>query len=89
VRVVDEGDGIATDELDRVFDPYFRSRRGPRPEQSGVGLGLRFVRTAVELHDGTVHVESEAGRGSTFRVRLPAGGPESATNGADPIGLVL
>jgi signal transduction histidine kinase/CHASE2 domain-containing sensor protein len=78
VRVIDAGYGIAADELERVFDPYFRSLRSPRPEQSGVGLGLRFVRTAVELHGGTVHVESKEGSGSTFRVRLPAGEPGRA-----------
>ena len=69
--IADQGQGIPPDELDRVFDPWFRSSRSLRSETSGVGLGLRFVRTAVELHGGTVRVESGDGKGSRFVVRLP------------------
>ena len=68
LTVADNGEGIAPDELDRVFDRFHR-----RSDSGGSGLGLTIVRDLATAHGGTVEVESEGvpGRGATFRVRLP------------------
>lgn len=71
IRVHDEGYGIAPDELQRIFDPYFRSRDGRVGHERGTGLGLALVKAVVEQHGGQVRVESEIDRGTTFRFSLP------------------
>jgi signal transduction histidine kinase len=65
IAVVDTGVGIAPEHLGKVFDLYFTTR------EQGSGLGLSMVYRTVQLHDGTIEVESTPGRGATFRVRLP------------------
>lgn len=74
LSVADNGIGIAPGQVGRIFDPFYRvdSRLGGR--SSGAGLGLAIVRHQVLAHRGEVLVESEAGRGSRFIVRLPAAG---------------
>jgi signal transduction histidine kinase len=71
VRVSDTGQGIPADELPRIWDRLFRGDAS-RTER-GLGLGLSFVKAIVEAHSGTVAVESDPGRGSTFTVALPLG----------------
>lgn len=65
LEVADTGVGIAPEHLSRVFDLYFTTR------EQGSGLGLSMVYRTVQLHDGTVEVESAPGRGASFRLRLP------------------
>ncbi len=68
IRVQDTGVGIAPDMLGKIFEPFFRV------EESGVrgtGLGLTIAKEIVELHGGTLSVESEVGRGSVFTITLP------------------
>jgi signal transduction histidine kinase len=67
VAVRDTGSGIAPELLSRVFEPFFTTK----PEAKGMGLGLSVSQGIVESHKGQILVESEVGRGSTFRVRLP------------------
>lgn len=69
VKVKDEGAGISTDLLPYVFDKYKRSATDDNPK--GIGLGLYIVKMIVESLDGTVSVESELGKGTTFTVTLP------------------
>jgi signal transduction histidine kinase len=71
LEVSDTGQGIAATELPRIWDRLFRGDKS-RSER-GLGLGLSLVKAIVEAHGGTVHAESEEGRGSTFTVRLPLG----------------
>jgi signal transduction histidine kinase len=73
LRVRDTGVGIAPEVLPFVFDPFVREKApGTRPRR-GSGVGLLLVRTLVELHGGRVEASSAGrGRGSEFRVRLPA-----------------
>lgn len=75
VRVCDTGAGIPSKELSRVFERFYRVDRARSRETGGTGLGLAIVRHVAENHGGTVTVESELGRGSTFEVRLPAAVP--------------
>jgi signal transduction histidine kinase len=73
ILVEDDGVGIGPEALDRIFDKYVRI---PSPETTrvrGLGLGLPVVRALVEAHGGRVEVRSQPGRGSAFRVILPAG----------------
>ena len=72
ITVADTGIGIEPAELPRIFDRFFRGSRASEARGSGSGLGLAIVRSIVEMHGGTVAVESRLGAGSTFRVVLPA-----------------
>ncbi len=67
--VKDEGFGITPDDLEKIFEPYYRTESARR--KKGTGLGLPLVKQLVEAHKGTVSVESEPGKGSTFLVELP------------------
>ncbi len=71
VSVIDRGRGIPPDELERVFEPFFRSSVPALAERRGSGLGLRFVRTVVERHGGRIEAHSRVGEGSRFTVTLP------------------
>lgn len=71
LEVRDEGRGIAADEQERVFEKFYRSRETNTEQVRGAGLGLYLVRYFVELHGGTVTLESNVGAGSKFTVRLP------------------
>lgn len=70
--VADEGFGISAAELPRLFDRYERLAAAQRRGEAGTGLGLAFVKTAVEKHGGRMEVQSEEGKGSRFSVLLPA-----------------
>lgn len=72
VDVADQGIGIERDELARVFDKFYRARRGDLQSVRGTGLGLALVKAAAEAHGGSVDVESEPGVGSRFSLKLPA-----------------
>ncbi len=72
IEVADTGIGIEPAELPRIFDRFFRGSRASEARGSGSGLGLAIVRSIVEMHGGSVAVESRLGQGSTFRVTLPA-----------------
>jgi signal transduction histidine kinase len=71
VAVVDEGPGIPRSEQEKIFQRFYQVDRSRSKTRPGTGLGLAIVKHLVQLHGGRVEVESEAGRGSTFRVRIP------------------
>ena len=73
LSVSDDGIGISPQDRDRLFTRFFRSSQAEERTIQGVGLGLSIARSIVERHGGRIEVESELGRGSTFRVRLPIG----------------
>ncbi|MBS1110306.1 MAG: sensor hybrid histidine kinase, partial [Anaeromyxobacteraceae bacterium] len=70
VEVVDDGVGIAPAHIDRIFEPFFTTR--PVGDGRGIGIGLAISHSIVDAHGGTLTVTSEVGKGSTFRVELPA-----------------
>jgi signal transduction histidine kinase len=71
ISVEDTGVGIAADELEKVFDKFFRSSDPRVQEQTGTGLGLALAQEVVRLHGGRIDVKSEINKGSTFTVLLP------------------
>jgi len=74
IGVEDTGEGIPAEELSAIFDKFHQVRRDGRPKARGTGLGLTIAKSLVELHGGTLQVESAPGRGSRFTLSLP--GPE-------------
>jgi len=71
IRIKDNGVGIASAALPKIFDPF--RRLGPTPHiGTGLGIGLSLTKRLVQMHDGTIEAESEGpGKGSTFTVRIP------------------
>ena len=75
LRVSDKGIGIPSRDIDRIFERFYRVDRARSRETGGTGLGLAIVKHVVENHGGRLEVESELGRGTTFRASLPAAFP--------------
>jgi signal transduction histidine kinase len=70
-RVQDSGPGIAENELERVFERFYRSDPSRQRNQNGSGLGLAIAKSIVEKHNGKIWAESQPGRGTTMVVQLP------------------
>lgn len=71
IQVVDKGVGIAKQEIAKIFEPFYRSDQ--TRQISGYGIGLPLVKRIVDIHQGTIEVESQIGIGSNFTVTLPRG----------------
>lgn len=68
VTISDTGRGIPMENIDKIFEPFFTTKEVGK----GTGLGMYIVRNIIEKHHGTINVQSEAGEGTTFIIRLPA-----------------
>jgi signal transduction histidine kinase len=64
IEISDDGNGIDKDSLDKIFDPYFTNKK------NGNGLGLTNTENIILTHNGTIAVESEMGKGTTFTIAL-------------------
>ena len=73
VEITDTGDGIAADDISKIFEPYFSTK------DTGTGLGLAIVKKAIDDHGGTINVTSKEGSGTTFTIILPASENRHAT----------
>jgi two-component system phosphate regulon sensor histidine kinase PhoR len=63
--------GIPDSEQGRIFDKFYRAHAGHEQDTGGAGLGLTVVKHIVDAHEGTIHVESTVGEGSTFTLIVP------------------
>ncbi len=72
IAIADTGIGIPAEDRGRLFERMFRAREAERRHIQGTGLGLTIVKAIVDAHGGTITVDSEVDKGTTFRVRLPA-----------------
>ncbi len=72
VSVKDQGPGIAPDSMDRIFHPLEQLTPGGHGQQQGTGLGLTIARNLAVMMDGSIEVTSDLGKGSTFKIHLPA-----------------
>jgi signal transduction histidine kinase len=77
IDVTDNGPGIPPAQIEHIFERFVRGDAGLTQRVGGTGLGLAITKSLVELHGGTIAVDSEVGRGSTFSVVLPLSPPGS------------
>jgi PAS domain S-box-containing protein len=80
VRVRDTGAGIPEEELGQLFERFYRVNKDRSRATGGSGLGLAISKQIVEMHGGSISVESEIGTGSTFEVRLPRTPPSRSAS---------
>ncbi len=71
ISIIDRGMGISKDKITKIFDKFYRVDRDSAKDIKGSGIGLAFVKSVVEAHDGEIAVESQLNKGSTFTISLP------------------
>ncbi|NEQ18946.1 MAG: ATP-binding protein [Microcoleus sp. SIO2G3] len=71
IEIEDTGIGIAPNEQNRIFDRFYRVHSDRSRSTGGSGLGLAIAQAIVQAHEGSIQVQSQLGKGSTFIVRLP------------------
>lgn len=78
IDIIDTGIGIPADDIQNVFNEFFRASNAKESNKEGTGLGLSIVQQIVQRHNGKISVESQLGKGTTFIIVLPKGGPASS-----------
>jgi DNA-binding response OmpR family regulator/two-component sensor histidine kinase len=93
VSVSDTGVGIQKEKISKIFDRFYQVDGSHTREQEGTGIGLSLTKELIELHKGKIEVESEAGKGSTFRISLPLGKdhlkPEEISEDSENIKIMM
>lgn len=81
INVTDNGCGISPDEKEKIFQPFYQTS----DNKPGTGIGLSIVHSLVEAHQGSINVQSEVGKGSSFIITLPLEQPEGVTGLTDSV----
>ena len=76
----DTGEGMTTEEIQHVFEPYYTTKAA----RAGTGLGLALSYNIIRKHGGTIQVQSEKGKGSSFAVSIPLRGPQGENGATSP-----
>ncbi|MDG2368895.1 MAG: HAMP domain-containing sensor histidine kinase [Flavobacteriaceae bacterium] len=71
IEIKDNGIGMSSNVKDKIFEKFYRETKGDIHNIKGHGLGLSYVKKIIDLHNGTIYVDSEVGAGSTFTINLP------------------
>jgi len=71
VSIADKGIGIDKEFHGKVFDKFFRVPTGNLHDVKGFGLGLAYIKKIIQLHDGTIELRSEKGKGTSFIISIP------------------
>lgn len=73
IEVIDNGKGMSSSEIEKVFNPYYQVKNQDTLHITGTGIGLSLVKSVLDLHQGEVDIQSERHRGTTFRIKMPFG----------------
>ncbi len=73
IAIADQGEGISGDKISRVFERFYQTDESRNSKREGSGIGLSLVKHILEIHHGTIKVDSKMGEGSTFTITLPKG----------------
>jgi signal transduction histidine kinase len=65
ISVADNGEGIESEEMEKIFEPYYSTKK------FGIGLGLAITKRFVEEHGGTISIDSKTGKGTVMKIRVP------------------
>jgi len=84
VSVIDTGEGISAEALPKIFTPFFQANRHSGRSVKGLGLGLSIAKQLVELQGGSISVDSEEGKGTSFHFTLPLSHPRATRPTAQP-----
>jgi two-component system OmpR family sensor kinase len=88
VSVADHGPGLAAEDVEKIFEPFYRADPSRSRDRGGAGLGLSIVSAVVSAHGGHVKVTQTEGGGATFEVELPLSSPQPPARTAGPMGRV-
>jgi two-component system phosphate regulon sensor histidine kinase PhoR len=71
IKISDKGMGMNNNVKEKIFDKFYRETKGNVHNVKGHGLGLSYVKKIIDLHFGTINVDSKLGEGSTFLIKFP------------------